>query len=239
MIIKGAATNMENFDKNTLCPAIAVCISGAPRFETIAIEYLLKSLSSYSRCDIFVAVWQTPRFNEIMIRKKLLGLTSNNIRVASIEFLEEPKVVAEHEYVKFPPTKVENVYKMYCGIQMCAALVAEYAATKNRHYDYIVRCRSDIVLNKTFDFSVYAEVLKDHLVMPCNGWGIYNANDQFAVANPQLMDVYTSLYNHITSYTTLPDPGVLMHPETLLGAHLLKNGVKVYQDDLKSLVLKD
>lgn len=230
---------MGNFDKSSLFPVIALCISGAPRFETIAIENLLTSLSSYSRCDIFVSVWRTSHFNEIMIRKKILNLSTDTIKVAAIKFQEEPKVLAEHEYVKFPPTRVENVYKMYRGIQMCAELVAEYAAANRIQYDYMVRCRSDIVLNKGFDFSVYAEVLQDHLVMPCDGWGIYNTNDQFAVAKQQFMDVYSSLYDHITSYTTLPEPGVLMHPETLLGAHLLKNAIKVYQDDLMSLMVRD
>lgn len=220
-------------------PKLALCISGAPRFNNEALELFFGLLRSFSQCDIFVYVWKSSRYENLLVMKKLLGFSCDNIKVAAVEFPEEYIVKADHEYVKPPPTKVDNVYKMFRGIKMCNKLLSDYSIKNNITYDYVIRSRSDLVLDKVLDFKEYTEVLSDHLVLANNGWGIYNINDQFAVGKPHLLDVYSSTIDYIDYYTQLPEPGVLMYPETLLGEHLLRNGVPILRDNFSTLLLRD
>jgi len=220
-------------------PKIALCLSGAPRFNNEALELFLGSLRSYSQCDIFAYIWHSSRYEDLCITKKLLGLSCDKINVATVEFPQEYLVNADHEYVKLNPTKVENLYKMYHGIKMCNNLVSEYSLKNNVSYDYVIRSRSDLILSKVFDLNDYIEIMADHLVLPGNGWGEYNINDQYAVGKPHLMDIYSSTIDFIDYYTQLPEPGILMYPETLLGEHLVRNGVSILRDNFQSLLVRD
>ena len=220
-------------------PRIALCISGAPRFNNDALELFFRFLQSYAQCDIFAYIWHASRFEDLLVTKKLLGICSDTINVATIEFPAEYSVTADHEYVKACPTKVENVYKMFYGIKQCHELATSYARKNHVEYDYVVRSRSDLTLDKVFDFQEYADILDRHIVIPENGWGMFNFNDQFAVGRPHLMDVYSSTIDHLDYYTQLPDPGVVFHPETLLGFHLKTNSVPVFWAEFNSLLVRE
>jgi hypothetical protein len=220
-------------------PRIALCISGAPRLNNDALELFFRFLRSYAQCDIFAYLWHSSRHEDLLATKKLLNVCCDSIKLASVEFPAEYSVTADHEYVKACPTKVENVYKMFYGIKQCHDLATNYAIKNNMIYDYMVRSRSDVTLNKIFDFQEYAHVLDKHVVIPDNGWGMFNFNDQFAVGRPHLMDVYSSTIDYIDYYTQLPDPGVVFHPETLLGFHLKTNSVPVFWAGFNSLLVRE
>ncbi len=230
---------MSNADKRDRLPRVAVCLSGAPRIGKSTLEILFGQLCSYGQCDIFASVWHSSRYDDINLQKTLLSLTCDRIKVAVVEFPEEFKPSVLHEYVKAPPTKVDNVFRMYLGIQRCNSLAQEYAAAYGIEYDYIVRARTDVVINKVFNFDEYADTLANHLVMPDNGWGDYGINDQFAVAKPHLMTIYADLFNYLDYYTTLPEPGIFMHPETLLGVHLQRNNVPIERAAFQSVLVRD
>jgi len=106
---------------------------------------------------------------------------------------------------------------MFYKIQACNNLRKDFAKENHIKYDYVIRLRTDIMLETPLDLKHN----QNNLFIP--SYGDYGGiNDQFAYGSEELMDIYSSIYDNMFNYL---EEGCGANPEHLVKFCLQKNGI--------------
>jgi hypothetical protein len=201
---------------------IAVCCSGAQRFESNAVTLLLRSLPHDAHIDYFCYVHAGELKTDDELKAFLQDKTERrpaNI-FAKVDNAFAPNLDFPH--VSFPETKGENVLRMFFAIRRCGDMKVENERKDGVVYDFVFRVRPETALSTHFDLSFYAAMKDLFVVFPWSGHWRGGLNDQFAFSSSANMDIYASVWDHIVDHCQNNCP---FHPETLVKYHLLKMGV--------------
>jgi hypothetical protein len=96
----------------------------------------------------------------------------------------------------------------------------------NSRYDFVIRSRFDLALNKVIDFG---ELEKGVVYVSKDVEGPSLLNDQFAIADPDTMNIYSSTFLNIRRHYT---SGVLLCGHEMIQAQLNKFNIPVVKIDI-------
>ena len=117
---------------------------------------------------------------------------------------------------------IKRLISMHYKIGRANQLRKDYEIANNFKYDVVIRARPDIRHNKMLKMSDYeinssnCYLDKDH--------SYHYVSDQFAFGTPEVMDIYSSLYEHILPYSQTI---AVYYAEATMQHHLKTNKINV------------
>mmetsp|Transcript_5089 Transcript_5089/g.8750 ORF Transcript_5089/g.8750 Transcript_5089/m.8750 type:complete len:362 (+) Transcript_5089:259-1344(+) len=126
------------------------------------------------------------------------------------------------------PTNVNTTISMFQGIQKANQLRVRYQDSVGVRYRFVLRWRADIkpvsrLVLGGLDYEPFFGFDRRYAWIPRGfDWG--GLNDQIALAAPEVMDRYASVYDSISD---IYERNITFHPERLIEAHLVQRHVMV------------
>ena len=160
-----------------------------------------------------------------------LWANEDNINIDRINKLLNPIDACFEEQINFNrddivqdkrfPWYTPNMISMFYGIEKVNSLRLNYERKNNIEYDYVIRIRTDIIfLPDCINYINFYEKdfihIKDYAPFESIGPG-YAINDYFAIANPDLMNIYANVYSNLDK---MINEGAAINPEMLLGYNI-------------------
>lgn len=204
---------------------IAVCLSGMLRNFESTHSTFNKYISEIYKPDIFFFGYPNNNGKEYC-NKKLIELY-NPKKFLLQDYTEELRNIICSNESKFKQncrleTKINNTISQFYNIYNCDLLRQEYEKQNKFIYDVVIRSRTDVYYYKSFEKHELLLASMGHVLIPTE-WDFKNVSseavsDSFAMTNSRNMTKYSNIYNKYESYY---NNGCLMHPESLLGKHLI------------------
>lgn len=213
---------------------IAVCLSGHLRkFEQTLPTLHFYLLKNYD-CDIFLSTWDKmgyacryktdqrqditsqylPQVEHHLKPKKMVVEDSNFVD----ELIRQGNEYAPH--LRNEPKHVGHMASMFYKIYAANELRKRYELETGTQYDWIVRCRPDLMFHANVSLPPAHKPKSVYLPKSqCSpGW----FNDQFAIASPSDMDLYSSFFFHMPEYFKARNE---FYPEKFMDWSLRKKGL--------------
>lgn len=184
--------------------------------------------------DIFIDTWRFHDFHQ-----------HNPVNKQHIINLYQPKSLNIEDQLTLPQTPImttknheklrgiQAVLSMFYKIKSCNNLKSAYEKKYNFLYDVVIRFRPDILL-----YDKLTVEKSDHIIIPkfSNFGGL---NDQIAIGSSKNTDIYSSLYDHITTYLTEDKTNYLcMKPEYFVKYHLNKYNIPITHQYINYALMK-
>jgi hypothetical protein len=216
---------------------IAVCISGGVRYPHLGLQSIQKIIPN-EYVKVFIHTWKIKDRSAFV--KTLHGLDHKEVdktvetNLSSLEYYNYEKLLIENydecekkfenllSTLKFvPSTDSEDEcprldvgpISMYYSIYKANQLKKEYEKENNMIFDWVIRMRTD----SDFKYqSLDISFLDPNLNIPSGeDWGDDSINDQFAIGNSHVMNLYSNLYNNFHYMQSIK-----YYPERMLKLHL-------------------
>lgn len=224
---------------------IALCLSGFVRNFKESYKYLLDNLiyDEQHEYDFFVHTynkigntksWQydielgdeisESEIIELYKPKKIVIEDTNNIKLIE---LSKNIILSKNISGGFSVDPLRSL-AMFRKIYLCNELKKQYELEYNFKYDYVIRCRFDLRLNKKINFDENDINYLNVSYSPYLNIGDIEPNminDSFAYSSSINMDKYSNIYINVNM---LIDNGIVYHPETIL-----KSNVEYYNIEIK------
>ena len=202
---------------------LALCLSGQPRSYRKAYEYIHKNLLNPYCVDVFAHAWR-PTGSKIFIFSDI-----QNLYKPVLFTMEEslPENINSDLFVPNASHPANFCTSMFYSIFRSDILRTKTGAYSETKYDFVVRSRFDIALNKVIDF----KQLKKGVVYVPKDIEDTNAllNDQFAIADPDTMSIYSSTYLFLKWHASR---GVPLCGHAMLEAQLKNFNIPVERLDI-------
>ena len=221
--------------------SIAILISGRIRIQDTGIDknYILNVIdnlrnqfSFFKTVHIYYTTW-LPENKEY--KYDLLNEIENKVDFLIIK--EPPEYNEKYDIKSLTnPSQSKNLFKMFSGVN----ILCEYILKNKKKYDYLCRCRNDVLIQ--CDFKVILSKTKSDYVLPLIFWTYSDCvNDQFCITS---QDNFMKIWNN-------PDKKILddfikynMTPEKYNKKRLIEEGIKFevivpYYYNLKGLIYVD
>ena len=236
-------------------PKVALCLSGQPRWFSVASSYFIKSILSKFDCDVFFHTW----FDKNKIGEPYSGAwwsenKSDHYRrdtVVDLYNLYNPVgFIVQPEYDVFPtPRKIEEydqknttqttaniTFSMFYSIFKSLQLAFDYESNNNFKYDCVIRSRFDCAVEcdsfNFHDLERNAVYFNDCIHNPDV------ISDYFNYGTSDSMKIYSEIYDNIDSYWN--EDNVLMCGEEMLTHHLReKNKLKTVMVPATTHLIRD
>lgn len=204
---------------------LALCLSGQARGLLKAHAYVRKNLLDVYDVDVFAHTWKPSGGIFQLKLYEDINLLYDPIYLG----YDYPIPENTNQDMLVPNTSHPANFctSMFYSIYKANDLRIRHQIAKNIKYDFIVRSRFDLALNKVIDF----DSLEKGKVYISKDTDAPNAllNDQFAIADSDTMNVYASTFLNLRR---LYDSGVRLCGHEMLHEHLLKNNVQVERIDI-------
>lgn len=191
---------------------IALCLSGHLRnFERTYPTLYFYFLKNFD-VDIFIHTWDKLGFSCAFKTDHTLNDTSTkleeakrlykpkNIIVESVDFVEELKRQGDEyaPHLRNEPKHVGHMASMFYKIYACNELKNKYVRETGTKYDWVIRCRPDLLFHEKIELPREKQVGKIWMPKALSNHDWYN--DQFAIGSPDDMDLYSSVFFDIPDY---------------------------------------
>ena len=169
---------------------LALCLSGQPRSYFDAHSYVKRNLLDHYDVDVYVHSWK------------------NENHLLHLKIYEEIKAIYSPIFSLFDSplnSKVNDDMMVsnashpahFCTSMFYSIFKADHFRNVaelflNKKYDFVIRSRFDLALNKVLDFSQF-RTGKVYISKDTDGPNPL-FNDQFAIADPETMKIYSSTY---------------------------------------------
>lgn len=212
---------MENKKK------IALCLSGKPTSSMFCFPYIYDAfLNNNFVVDTFIHTWKEHRIIDLYNPKKfeIEKYDSNTI----LNFYLSQMQIANTVSIE---GRVDNVLLEYYGIKKVFDLVPD-------DYDYVIRCRFDLIIQDKFNFSEIIEQLNN------DEYDIFCPDEVFnfgGYQNRVYMGKYSSMkiaMNLLENVNILVNELNRWHPETFLKTELDKHSIRVFQKDINHRIVR-
>lgn len=171
-------------------PKLALCLSGQPRSYFEAYQYVKRNLLDHYNVDVFAHSWKSSNhLNQLKIYEEITAI----YKPALILF-DSPLVSNINSDLLVPNASHPANYctSMFYSIYKSDHFRVAAETTFNKKYDFVIRSRFDLALNTVIDFS---KLKKGTVYISYDGGGPTPLfNDQFAIADPDTMNIYSSTY---------------------------------------------
>lgn len=191
---------------------IALCISGHLRkFEETHPTLYFHLLKNHD-CDIFVHTWDKLGYACQFKTDNILDSTNHKLEdiervyrpkkliVESSSFIDDLKRQADvyAPHLSNCPKHAGHMASMFYKIYACNELRKNYELETGTKYDLVIRCRPDLLFNN--EIIIPQHDIQNKILMPRASSNADWYNDQFAIANPEDMDLYASAYFDLPAY---------------------------------------
>ena len=204
---------------------LALCLSGQPRSYVKVFDYLKKNLLDPYDVDIFIHSWKLNNYQQNTF-EYVTGLYGP----VSIFFDKElPNTINSDMIVPNASHPANFCTSMFYSIYRSNDFRIRHQTLNDVKYDYVIRSRFDFALNKVIDFN---SLERGKLYIPKDTDGPNPLlNDQFAIADPDTMNVYASTFLNLRQ---LYNSGVPLCGHEMLQEQLLRNSIPVERIDVPS-----
>jgi len=191
---------------------IAICLSGHLRRFELTAANLLKYVKSNYECDIFLHTWDRMGYTSVYKTDITQDLTHKYL--SRIEHLYKPKkIIVENSlfieelklqgdqyapHLKGGPKPVGHMASMFYKIYAANELRKQYELESGSKYDWVIRCRPDLLFHGLTNIPL--EKTNNIVYVPKHLSGNNWICDQFAIALPEEMDLYSSFFFDIPTY---------------------------------------
>lgn len=173
---------------------IALCLSGQPRSYKKAHSYIKHNLLDKHIVDVFAHAWR-PQIARMAVFDEI-GRLYNPIQFIMDDAL--PESINSDLFVPNASHPANFCTSMFFSIYRSNDFRVREEAKTGKKYDFVVRSRFDLALNKYIDFSTL-EKGKVYVSKDTDGPNPL-LNDQFAIADPETMNIYASTYLFLRQY---------------------------------------
>lgn len=141
---------------------IAVCFSGQVRTGVENYQNIREVFGElYDSCDFFIHTWNFcsyKTYNLSNIAKK--PVTESPEKFEAIRQLYSPKkMVVDGKYVGYQTTEEYGIQALWHSFWKSVELKKQYELENNFKYDYVLKLRMDLVLNRHTSFELLQEIL--------------------------------------------------------------------------------
>ena len=202
---------------------IALCLSGQPRSYKKAHEYIKRNLLDQYNVDVFAHAWR-PHIGRMIVYDDI-SLLYQPLQFIMDEAL--PETINSDLFVPNASHPANFCTSMFYSIHRANDFRVREEAKKDKKYDFVIRCRYDIALNKVIDFSSL-EKGKIYVSKDCEGPNPL-LNDQFAIGDSEVMNVYSTTYMFLRWHA---QRGVSLCGHEMLEAQLKHFGIPFERIDI-------
>jgi hypothetical protein len=141
---------------------IAVCFSGQVRTGVENYQNIREVLGElYDSCDFFIHTWNFcsyKTYNLSNIAKK--PVTEPSEKFEAIRQLYSPKkMVVDGKYIGYQTTEEYGIQALWHSFWKSVELKKQYELENNFKYDYVLKLRMDLILNRHTSFELLQEIL--------------------------------------------------------------------------------
>lgn len=168
---------------------VAVCFSGLTREFLGCWEDIRNRIIVPNNADVFIHTWQ-----------------DDNIDVDTIDIVARPVTILVEKQIQFSEEPynsrkrdipVFNTFSSMYSVWKANELKKEYEKQTGKPYDWVIRCRMDLLPNNTLDLSRF-DNSKVWFPDQYGKWRVHGSvEDQFMFGSSENMDVVCDFYNHI------------------------------------------
>ena len=209
---------------------VAVCLSGIPRNYEKTFPYLKKHLLDVCSPDIFYAGYHETNgktddklFETYQPKKHLIRDYD-----ATAQQEIDKKFLYYQPFYMASSINIRRFKSQFYNIYLSNELKKEYEIEQGFKYDIVIRCRTDCYFNRDLSLDELHLSLDGSVVIP-DRWDFKEVSrcgvsDSFAFSTSASMDIFSMAFFCFAKYNR--EDRVMFHPETLLGYHLAKTGLK-------------
>ena len=170
-------------------PRLALCLSGQPRSYFEAYQYVKKNLLDHFNVDVFIHSWKANnRLNQLKIYEELSAIYSPSF----LQFDNELDSNINSDMIVPNASHPANFCtSMFYSVYKADQFRITSETLSNKKYDFIVRSRFDLALNKVIDFT---KLKKGVVYISKDQEGPSLFNDQFAITDSETMSIYSSTF---------------------------------------------
>lgn len=206
---------------------IALCLSGKPTSSMFCFPYIYDAfLNNQYDVDVFIHTWNPHRIVDLYNPKKL-----------EIEQYDSNLILNHYSsQIQIPDNaliqgRVDSVLLEYYGVKKVFDLVPE-------DYDYIIRCRFDVIIQDKFNFSEIIQSLNNNeydIFCPDEVFNFGGYQNRIFIGKYESMKIAMGLLENVN---ILVNELNKWHPETFLKTQLDKYGIKVFQKDINHRIVR-
>lgn len=203
---------------------LALCLSGQPRSFEKAFNYINKNLLTKFDVDVFFHSWKTTDVD----KQRHIYEKVNDLYKPIQGFFDTSLPASTNSDMIVPNASHPANFctSMFYSIYRSNDYRIKHELKTGTKYDFVVRSRFDLALNKVIDF----EQLESGVVYVSKDAEEPSLlNDQFAIADSSTMNVYASTFLYLRK---IYNSGVLLCGHEMLQEHLTCSGVKVEKIDI-------
>ena len=175
---------------------IAVCFSGQLRSIELTYKNINKFLNNnFEDYKIFAHIPENKKINQQFdqyFQDSLYIIEKDpNIRKTKLKNSQFKSV--KNKFKSLRKAKIAHMQQLY-GIFKCNELKKEYEAKNNLVFDWVLRCRSDLMF---YDSNLDLSKMNNKYLYTPNFHNWSGINDRFIISSSENMDTFADLYNYI------------------------------------------
>jgi len=191
---------------------IAICLSGHLRKFENTFPSLEKYFLSRYDCDIFIHTWDKLGYQSRFKHDSSINNTEHKLDIINLSYKPKKIVIESSDFIETlrkesvsyapyllnEPKPPHHMASMFYKIFACNELRKYYQLENKIEYDWIIRCRSDLLFHGNINLPNLD--IENKIFIPRSIFHPQWYNDQFAIASPNNMDIYASSYFDIPEY---------------------------------------
>ena len=175
---------------------IAVCFSGQLRSIELTYKNINKFLNNnFEDYKIFAHIPENKKINQQFdqyFQDSLYIIEKDpNIRKTKLKNSQFKSV--KNKFKSLRKAKIAHMQQLY-GIFKCNELKKEYEAKNNLVFDWVLRCRSDLMF---YDSNLDLSKMNNKYLYTPNFHNWSGINDRFIISSSENMNTFADLYNYI------------------------------------------
>ena len=175
---------------------IAVCFSGQLRSIELTYKNINKFLNNnFEDYKIFAHIPENKKINQQFdqyFQDSLYIIEKDpNIRKTKLKNSQFKSV--KNKFKSLRKAKIAHMQQLY-GIFKCNELKKEYEAKNNLVFDWVLRCRSDLMF---YDSNIDLSKMNNKYLYTPNFHNWSGINDRFIISSSENMNTFADLYNYI------------------------------------------
>ena len=175
---------------------IAVCFSGQLRSIELTYKNINKFLNNnFEDYKIFAHIPENKKINQQFDQyfQDSLYIIEKDPNIRKIKLKNSQFKSVKNKFKSLRKAKIAHMQQLY-GIFKCNELKKEYEAKNNLVFDWVLRCRSDLMF---YDSNIDLSKMNNKYLYTPNFHNWSGINDRFIISSSENMNTFADLYNYI------------------------------------------